>query len=89
MTHLPIFQCSKKYNNKTLHMSQSYMYVQNNLRKTTFFFLNNLFSVDPFALVIMANTDVRFLNLTNLKHIFVDSEIMRIPYHSRPSFMSD
>ena len=40
-----------------------------------------------FALAIVANTDVRSLNLSSLKHIFVDSEIMRIPDFGKPLFM--
>ena len=39
------------------------------------------------ALGIAEITDVTFFNLTSLKHIFVDSEVMRIPGFGKPLFM--
>ena len=64
------------------------MYVQNNLRKTINL-KNNLLSDVTFALSIAANIDVKFFNLSSLKHIFADSEVMRIPGFGKPLFMFD
>ena len=40
-----------------------------------------------FVLIIAENTDVKFFNLTSLKYIFADSEVMRIPGFGKPLFM--